>query len=80
MSASSWSRRLRKPGPDLRETSASPSIWPLLAALAVGGTFLGSIFTPWAVVWGPVPIAVALIGSFWPKNTPEDEKSGRAWR
>ena len=59
--------------PDLRETSAGPSIWPLLAALAVGGTFLGSIFTPWAVVWGALPITVALIGWFWPKGAPEDE-------
>jgi cytochrome c oxidase subunit I+III len=59
--------------PDLRETSAGPSIWPLLAALAVGGTFLGSIFTPWAVVWGALPITVALIGWFWPKGEPEDE-------
>jgi cytochrome c oxidase subunit 1 len=59
--------------PDLRETSPDPSIWPLLAALAVGGTFLGSIFTPWAVVYGAVPIAVALVGWFWPKGNPEDE-------
>ena len=59
--------------PDLRETSVGPSIWPLLAALAVGGTFLGSIFTPWAVVWGALPITLALIGWFWPKGAPEDE-------
>ena len=59
--------------PDLRETSPGPSIWPLLAALAVGGTFLWSIFTPWAVVWGALPITVTLIGWFWPKGEPEDE-------
>ena len=58
---------------DVREKSAAPSIWPLFAALAVGGTFLYSIFTPWAVVWGAVPIAVTLIGWFWPKGDPEDE-------
>ena len=60
--------------PDIRERSAAPSIWPLWAALAVGGTFLGSIFTPWAVVWGAVPIAVTLIGWFWPKGSVEDEE------
>ncbi|RUX71805.1 cytochrome ubiquinol oxidase subunit I, partial [Mesorhizobium sp. M7A.F.Ca.US.005.03.1.1] len=60
--------------PDIREKSAAPSIWPLLAALAVGGTFLYSIFTPWAIVWGAAPIAITLIGWFWPKGDPEDEE------
>lgn len=60
--------------PDIREKSATPSIWPLFAALAVGGTFLYSIFTPWAVVWGALPIAITLIGWFWPKGDPEDEE------
>ncbi|MBS3650288.1 cytochrome c oxidase subunit I [Pseudaminobacter sp. 19-2017] len=59
--------------PDIREKSAAPSIWPLFAAIAVGATFLWSIFTPWAVVWGAPPIAIALIGWFWPKGEPEDE-------
>jgi cytochrome c oxidase subunit I+III len=59
--------------PDLREPSAADSIWPFLASLAVGATFLGSIFTPWAVVWGAAPVAITLIGWFWPKGAPEDE-------
>ncbi|KAA3452185.1 cytochrome c oxidase subunit I [Mesorhizobium sp. SARCC-RB16n] len=60
--------------PDIREKSATPSIWPLLAAIAVGATFLYSIFTPWAIVWGAVPIALTLVGWFWPKGDPEDEE------
>jgi len=60
--------------PEIRESSPEPSIWPLLAALAVGGTFLGSIFTPWAIVWGSIPVAITLTAWFWPKGTPEDEK------
>ncbi|MBZ9773277.1 cytochrome c oxidase subunit I [Mesorhizobium sp. CO1-1-8] len=60
--------------PDIREKSATPSIWPLLAAVAVGGTFLYSIFTPWAIVWGAAPIAITLIGWFWPKGDPEDQE------
>jgi cytochrome c oxidase subunit 1 len=60
--------------PDLREKSAVPSIWPFFAALSVGGTFLFSIFTPWAVVWGGIPIAVTLIGWFWPSKAPEDNE------
>jgi heme/copper-type cytochrome/quinol oxidase subunit 1 len=60
--------------PQLRESSPTPTIWPLLAAIAVGGTFLGSIFTPWSVVWGAIPIAITLIGWFWPSDEPEDVK------
>jgi cytochrome c oxidase subunit 1 len=60
--------------PDIRESSPEPSIWPLLAAIATGIFFLGSIFTPWAVVWGTPPIALALIGWFWPKGSKEDEE------
>src|SRR3954449_7446503 len=60
--------------PQHRESSPAPSIWPLLAAIAVGASFLASIFTPWAVVWGSIPVAMALVGWFWPKDTPEDEK------
>jgi cytochrome c oxidase subunit 1 len=60
--------------PHSREASPEPSIWPLLTALATTVFFIGSIFTPWAVVWGTPPIAVALIGWFWPTGTKEDEE------
>jgi cytochrome c oxidase subunit I+III len=59
--------------PDLREPSVPPSIWPLLAAVAVGAMFLTSIFTPWAVIVGAVPIAITLTAWFWPKGHPEEE-------
>jgi cytochrome c oxidase subunit 1 len=59
--------------PESREASPEPSIWPLVAALATSGLFIGSIFTPWAVVYGTPPLAVALIVWFWPKGAPEDE-------
>jgi cytochrome c oxidase subunit 1 len=59
--------------PEVREASPEPSIWPLLSAVAVGVFFVGSIFTPWAVVWGTPPVAIALIGWFWPKGSREDE-------
>jgi cytochrome c oxidase subunit 1 len=54
--------------PDIREPSPRPSIWPLMGAMATGATFLGSIFTPYAVVIGGVPIAIALTLWFWPKE------------
>jgi heme/copper-type cytochrome/quinol oxidase subunit 1 len=60
--------------PRLRVPSADNSIWPLLSAIAVGGAFLASIFTPWAVVWGTIPASVGFICWFWPKGEPEDEE------
>ncbi|HLH48170.1 MAG TPA: cbb3-type cytochrome c oxidase subunit I, partial [Roseiarcus sp.] len=59
--------------PEAREASPRNSIWPLLTALATSAMLIMSVFTPWAVVWGAIPIAIALIGWFWPKATPEDE-------
>jgi cytochrome c oxidase subunit I+III len=59
--------------PEARESSPRNSIWPLLAAIATTIMLIWSIFSPWAVVWGSIPVAVALIGWFWPKGTPEDE-------
>ena len=60
--------------PQIREPSPRPSLWPLLAAITTTIFFVGSIFTPWAAVWGTPPIAVALIGWFWPEGTPEDDE------
>jgi cytochrome c oxidase subunit 1 len=54
--------------PDLRDPSAEPSIWPFVSSLATTAMFVSSIFTPWAVVIGAVPVAAALIGWFWPKD------------
>jgi cytochrome c oxidase subunit I len=58
---------------DLREDSPDPSIWPFITAVFTTVFFIGSIFTPWAVVWGTPPIALALIGWFWPKSSKEDK-------
>jgi cytochrome c oxidase subunit I+III len=59
--------------PEAREASPRNSIWPLWAAIATSVMLIWSIFSPWAVVWGSIPVAAALIGWFWPKGTPEDE-------
>ncbi|MCA1439506.1 cytochrome c oxidase subunit I [Ensifer sp. IC4062] len=58
--------------PEARESSPRDSIWPFWAAIATSIMLIGSIFTPWAVVWGAIPVAVTLIGWFWPKGTAED--------
>ena len=59
--------------PEARDASPGHSIWPLFAAIATTIVLIWSIFTPWAVVWGSVPVAVALTGWFWPKGVAEDE-------
>ncbi len=59
--------------PESFDPSPTPSLWPLAAAIATTILFIGSIFTPWAVVWGSIPLGVALIGWFWPKGDKEDE-------
>jgi cytochrome c oxidase subunit 1 len=57
--------------PDHRLEFPAPTIWPLLTALATTGLFIGSIFTPWAVVYGAIPLFLTLTGWFWPKETGE---------
>ncbi|MBA9032907.1 cytochrome c oxidase subunit I [Rhizobium leguminosarum] len=59
--------------PEARESSPGNSIWPLWSAFATTVMLIWSIFTPWAVVWGSIPVSIALIGWFWPKGAPEDD-------
>jgi cytochrome c oxidase subunit I+III len=54
--------------PDHRELLPSPTIWPFLASLATTFLFVASIFNPWGFVWGCVPLAITLIGWFWPSR------------
>jgi cytochrome c oxidase subunit 1 len=58
--------RLHDAAPDHIQQDPEPSIWPFLSALAVTILFVSSIFTPWALVWGSIPVAIGLIGWFWP--------------
>ncbi|PZM08926.1 cytochrome c oxidase subunit I [Rhizobium tubonense] len=59
--------------PEARESSPGHSIWPLWAAIATSVVLIWSIYTPWAVVFGSIPVAIALIMWFWPKGVAEDE-------
>jgi cytochrome c oxidase subunit I+III len=54
--------------PDMRQMFPGPSIWPFASAVATTILFVGSIFTPWAIVWGMVPIAIAGTFWFWPRR------------
>jgi cytochrome c oxidase subunit 1 len=48
--------------PELRAPLPGPSVFPLLSALAVGATYVGVMFTPWAAVWGAIPVFLTLLG------------------
>ena len=54
--------------PDARYAHPRESIAPLLCALAVGVTFVGGIFTPWAFVVGPVLLFPALLLWLWTQD------------
>jgi heme/copper-type cytochrome/quinol oxidase subunit 1 len=54
--------------PDVREPVPHASLWPFIASIAVGIFFIASIFSPWAIVFGAIPCAIALTAWFWPKD------------
>ena len=60
--------------PDHRTRLPSPSIWPFMTAATTTALFIGSMFTPWAVPIGAVPVTVALIGWFWPGRQDHQEQ------
>jgi cytochrome c oxidase subunit I len=59
--------------PDIREPVAKPSIWPFISAVAVGGMFIASIFTPWGIIFGSIPAAIAITIWFWPTGDPQPD-------
>jgi heme/copper-type cytochrome/quinol oxidase subunit 1 len=63
--------------PDHRVEFPTPSVWPFLTAIATTALFIGSIFTPWAVVYGAVPVFITMVGWFWPKSP--DEGGTQTW-
>ena len=55
--------------PDIKPLFPEPSIWPFITAVMTTGLFVTSIFTPWAVVWASIPVAIAAIAWFWPRKS-----------
>ena len=67
--------------PDGKDEFPGPSIWPFFAALATTAAFMGSIFTPWGITFGALPIAVTLIGWFWPdKRSAARRRAREIWQ
>jgi len=58
--------------PDIREPGVAPSLWPFISTIAVAVAFVCSIFSPWALVFGAVPVGIALTAWFWPKTPAGD--------
>jgi cytochrome c oxidase subunit I+III len=69
--------RVLDAAPDHRLSYPKPSIWPFISAIATTVLFIGSIFNPWAIVWGSVPVAIALTAWFWPKRDETEESLAR---
>ncbi|MGE5537717.1 MAG: cytochrome c oxidase subunit I [Gemmatimonas sp.] len=59
--------------PNQREELPHPSIWPLLSAIVSTVVLIWSIFTPWAITYGAIPVAIVLIGWFWPTEEISNE-------
>jgi cytochrome c oxidase subunit I+III len=60
--------------PDNRHEHPGESHWPLVMAIAIGVTFIGAIFTPWAYVVGFALSTAAFAGWGWPRGTHPDEE------
>ncbi len=63
--------------PDHRVEFPAPSVWPFVTAVATTILFVWSIFTPWGVVYGAMPVFIAMVGWFWPKAP--DETGTQPW-
>jgi cytochrome c oxidase subunit 1 len=58
--------------PEARHGTPTPTVWPLLAALATGVFFITLIFTPWGFVIGVAALVPALVAWAWPSKEDHD--------
>ncbi|MBX6364716.1 MAG: cbb3-type cytochrome c oxidase subunit I [Gemmatimonadetes bacterium] len=54
--------------PQLRYELPGPTIWPFLAALGTGVTWIFGVFTPWGIVVGLALTGPALVAWGWPRR------------
>ena len=60
--------------PDHRHDSPEPSIWPFMAALATGVTFITAIFTVWGLVIGLILLFPTCVMWGWPEKSEQDRR------
>ena len=66
--------------PQHKDEDPGPSIWPFLASITISATFVGSIFTPWAIPVGAPPVIITLIGWLWPRgHSPTPMPARESW-
>ena len=53
--------------PDYKMDSPKPSIWPFWTAVTVGVLFVASVFSAKSVEYTWIPVAITIIGWYWPK-------------
>jgi cytochrome c oxidase subunit 1 len=70
--------------PQHKDELPGASIWPFLTSIAVSIAFIWSIFSPWGIAYGAIPVAITLIGWLWPRGhspaPPEPALEGRWMR
>ncbi|HEX6505724.1 MAG TPA: cytochrome c oxidase subunit I [Terriglobales bacterium] len=54
--------------PQHKEELPGASIWPFLTSITVSIAFIWSIFSPWGIAYGAIPVVVTLIGWLWPRG------------
>jgi cytochrome c oxidase subunit I+III len=54
--------------PDARFEHPEPTYWPLVTGMGVCIMLVWILYTPWAFVFGSVPIGIGLIGWAWPRK------------
>ena len=59
---------MAKPDPIIMPVANSILMARLCEIEGFQALFIGSIFTPWAIVWGGIPVALAVTIWFWPRR------------
>ena len=54
--------------------AATMALRSSLVALAVVVVLIGAIFSEWALVWGAIPLTLALSAWFWPERPHRDPR------
>ena len=68
--------------PQHKDELPGPSIWPFLTSIAVSVAFIWSIFSPWGIAYGAIPVVITLIGWLWPRGpspTPPEPAQEARW-
>ena len=66
--------------PDHKMESSEPTSWPFWTAVAVSIFFIGSVFSARTVPYTLIPVALTIIGWYWPKwRESQRRKATEVW-